>query len=133
MEKKFRVLHIIGTLWKVFAWITLIGGILLAIGILLAGILGSGGMILRQFSQDPRLMPGAVGVVSGIAGFIITVIATVIYFLILYAVGELIDLLLAIEENTRQAVQLVQHEGSPEASPLPYGEPRSAAAAETDN
>jgi hypothetical protein len=119
MEKKFRILHIIGTLWKVFAWITLIGGILFAIGILLAGILGSEEIILRQFGQEPGVMPGAVGVVSGIAGFIIAAIATVIYFLMLYAVGELIYLLLAIEENTRQTVQLMQHEGTSETSSLP--------------
>ena len=42
MEKKFRVLRIIGTLWKVLAWIALIGGILSSLGILLTGILGSG-------------------------------------------------------------------------------------------
>lgn len=133
MERKFRVLHIIGTLWKVFAWITLIGGILLAIGILLAGILGGGGIILREFGPEPSMTPGAVGVVGGVAGFIITVIATIIYFLILYAVGELIDLLLAIEENTRQAVQLMQPESPPEAPPPPSREPRSPLEPEGDN
>jgi len=119
MENKFRVLRIIGTLWKVLAWITLIGGILLAIGVLLAGILGSGGALLRQFGQDPSVMPGAVGVVSGIAGFIISVIVSVIYFLMLYALGELIYLLLAIEENTRRTVQLMQPEGPSEAPTPP--------------
>lgn len=119
MESKFRVLRIIGTLWKVLAWITLIGGILLAIGVLLAGILGSGGALLRQFGQDPSVMPGAVGVVSGIAGFIIAAITSVIYFLLLYAVGELIYLLLAIEENTRRTMQLMQQEGPSEAPTPP--------------
>jgi len=118
MENKFRVLRIIGTLWKILAWIALIGGILLAIGVLLIGILGSGGIILRQFGQDPSLMPGAVGVVSGIAGFIISVIISIIYFLMLYAVGELIYLLLAIEENTRQTMHLMREE-APEASSMP--------------
>jgi hypothetical protein len=119
METKFRVLRIIGTLWKVLAWIALIGGILLAIGVLLAGILGSGGVLLRQFGQDPSVMPGAVGVVSGIAGFIITAIVSIIYFLLLYAVGELIYLLIAIEENTRRTMQLMQPEGPSEAPPPP--------------
>jgi hypothetical protein len=110
MESKFRILRIIGTLWKVLAWITLIGGILLAVGVLLVGILGSGGVFLRQFGQDPSAMPGAVGVVSGIAGFIISVIVSIIYFLMLYAIGELIYLLLAIEENTRQTMHLMREE-----------------------
>lgn len=119
METKFRVLRIIGTLWKVLAWITLIGGILLAIGVLLTGILGGGGAMLRQFGQEPSAMPGFVGVASGIAGFIVAVILSIIYFLMLYAVGELIYLLLAIEENTRQTMHLLQEEGPSEASSVP--------------
>lgn len=121
MERKFRVLSIIGTLWKVFAWISLIGGILLSIGVLLMGILGTGGMIWRQFGQEPGVMPGVMGVVSGIAGFIISVIISIIYFLMLYAAGELIDLLLALEENTRQTAQLLQPEGFSENSELATG------------
>ena len=101
MEKRFRVLHIMGTLWKVLAWITLVVGIVSSLGILLVGILGSGGFVLRYFGQDPAVMPAAMGVVSGIVGFIGGLVATIIYFLILYAIGELIFLLLAIEENTR--------------------------------
>lgn len=119
MDREFRVLQVISTLWKVFAWITLIGGILFALGVLLAGILGTGGAIMRQFGGEPSMMRGAVGIVSGVAGFLITVIAALIYFLMLYAVGELIDLLLAIEDNTRQTAQLMQDEGPSEASLTP--------------
>lgn len=108
MEKKFRVLRLIGTLWKVLAWITLISGILLSLGILLAGVLGSGGYILRLFGQEPSVMPGAMGVVSSVVGFIVALVTTIIYFLILYALGDLIYLLLAIEENTRQTMQALQ-------------------------
>lgn len=121
MEKRFRVLHIIGTLWKVLAWIALIAGVLSAIGILLAGILGSGGLILQQFGQEPTMMTGAVGLVSGIAGFIVAMIGTIIYFLLLYAVGELVYLLLAIEENTRQTVRLMESPDQVESSPPPAG------------
>ncbi|MGD8968003.1 MAG: hypothetical protein PVI07_10900 [Anaerolineae bacterium] len=101
MDKRFRVLHIMGTLWKVLAWIALIAGVLSSFGVLLVGILGSGGFVLRYLGQDPSVMPGALSVVSGILGFVAGLIATIIYFLILYAIGELIFLLLAIEENTR--------------------------------
>jgi hypothetical protein len=110
MEKKFRVLRIIGTLWKVLAWIALIVGVLSSLGILFVGILGSAGLLLQYFGQDPGAVRGAMSVVGGIVGFIAGLIATIIYFLILYAVGELIYLLLAIEENTRQAAQFVQGE-----------------------
>jgi hypothetical protein len=111
MEQRFRILRIIGTLWKVFAWITLIVGVLSSLGILLIGVLGSGGLVLRYFGQDPGLMPGVMSIVSGIVGFIAGLIATFITFLVLYAIGELIDLLLAIEENTRQVVRPAQGQG----------------------
>lgn len=121
MENKFRILRIIGTLWKVFAWVTLIGGVLFAIGVLLMGILGSGDMIFRQFGPRSDVMSGMVGVVSGIVGFVTAVIISVVYFLVLYAMGEFIDLLLAIEENTRQTTQLMRQEEPSEISSYSSG------------
>jgi hypothetical protein len=117
MEKKFRVLHIIGTLWKVLAWVALIVGVLSSLGILLVGILGSGGFVLRYLGQDPGVMPGAMSAVGGIVGFVAGLIGTVVYFLILYAVGELIYLLLAVEENTRRMAQLMQGEARSTTQP----------------
>jgi hypothetical protein len=109
MERKFRVLRIIGTLWKVLAWIALVVGTLSALGVFLVGVLGSGGVVWRYLGQDPGVMPAALGLVSGIAGGIVGLIAAIIYFLILYAVGELVFLLLAIEENTRLTVDWMQY------------------------
>jgi hypothetical protein len=123
MEKKFRILRIIGTMWKVLAWVALISGVLASLGLLLVGVLGSGGFMLRLFGQEPGMMPGAEGVVSSVLGFIVGLIGTIIYFLILYAVGELIYLLLAIEENTRQTLHVMQRSvrtgTEPPASPPP--------------
>jgi hypothetical protein len=123
VERKFRILRIIGTIWKVLAWVTLIGGVLSSIGILVVGLLGSGGLILRQFGQDPAVMPGAMSALSGIVGFTLALATTVIYFLSLYAVGELVYLLLAVEENTRQAAntlrQLVPTEATHPETPPP--------------
>lgn len=113
MEKKFRVLRIIGTLWKVLAWITLIGGILFSLGILLVGVLGSGDTMLRLWRQEMDMIPTAVGIVSGVVGFIVSLVATIIYFLLLYAVGDLIYLLLAIEENTRRTTQQLWQRSAP--------------------
>jgi len=115
MDKKYRALRIIATLWKVLAWILLIVGILSSLGILLVGILGGGGFVFRYLGQDPDLVHGAMSTVSGIVAFIGGLIATMVYFLILYAIGELIDLLLAIEENTRQTAKAIQ--GSPSSHP----------------
>jgi len=127
MEKKFRILRIIGTLWKVLAWIVLVGGILSSLGILLAGVLGSGGFIFRLFEQETGVVPGALGIVSSIFGFVVALGLTIIYFLILYAVGELIYLLLAIEENTRKTMSAVQRtaRGEIEQGPTPTPPPPS--------
>ncbi len=101
MERKFRVLRIVGTLWKVVAWVVLIGGILTAIGVLLAGILGGGGILLRELGVGPGTTSAA-AILMGIAGFVIVLIGAVITFFLYYGLGELIYLLLAIEENTRR-------------------------------
>lgn len=111
MEKKFSVLRIIGTLWKILAWITLVVGILFSLGILLVGLLGSGGAILSTLGQDMRGVPSAMGIVSSIVGFLFALVMTIMYFLVLYAVGDLIYLLLAIEENTRRTVRYMREAG----------------------
>ena len=108
MEKKFRVLRIIGTLWKVLAWITLTGGILSSLRVLLAGILGSESFIPHLFDQELGTTTGPFGIVSGTFGFTVMLAATIIRYRILDAAGELIYLLLAIEENTRGKVRAMQ-------------------------
>jgi len=108
MEKRFRVLRVIGTLWKVFAWIELIVGILSAIGVLIMGILGSGSFLLQFLGENANVIPGAMGIVSSIVAFVVLLVATIVSFLVLYAVGELIYLMLAIEENTRRTQQWLE-------------------------
>lgn len=118
MEKKFKALRFIGTVWKVLAWITLIIGVLSSVGMLLASIFGGG--VLSQFGQQYGEMPWVswvFGLTGGIVAFGVSLIFTIIYFLLLYAVGEFIYLLLAIEENTRLTVQWIQ---SPPAAPAAY-------------
>lgn len=116
MNKKFRVLRIIGTIWKILAWIVLIAGILGAIGALLGGILGG----LRQFGELGITMGQAgAGLIGGIIGFIGVLIGTILNFLALYAIGDLIYLMLAIEENTRTTSQWIQQQAGP-AQPQSY-------------
>ena len=127
MGKKFKVLRIIGTIWKILAWIVLIVGVLSSIGVLLMSIFGGG--MLSQLGQEYGEMvwaSWAFGLAGGVVGFIVSLIATIINFLLLYAVGELIYLLLAIEENTRQAQQWVQEHPAPQtypAAPPTYSPP----------
>ncbi len=116
MEKKFRVLRIIGTLWKILAWIVLVGGILSSLGILAAGIFGGG--FMQQLGQQAGQGAFLFNALGGIIGFVIGLISSAFYFLILYAAGEMIYLLLAIEENTRGASSQGQYQSSaPQAYP----------------
>ena len=115
MNKRFPILRILGTLWKVLAWIALVGGILLSLGALVVGILGSGSFLLRLLGQDTVAVPGTMGVVAGVVALLLGLVVTVIYALILYAVGDLIHLLLALEENTRHTTQLMQQAARPRA------------------
>lgn len=120
MEKKFRILRLIGTIWKILAWIVLIVGLVSSVGVLLASVFGGG--IMGRFGLRPEQMPWwpprTLGLAGGVAAFIASLIATVLYFLLLYAIGELIYLLLAIEENTRLAAQLIQARPVPASYPV---------------
>lgn len=102
MARKFKVLRFVGTLWKVFAWFVLIVGILTAFGVLGTSILGGGSMsrLMPNQGQMPWA-PWAFGALGGIVGFVATFVVSLLQFIVMYAVGELIYLLLAIEENTR--------------------------------
>ncbi len=115
MEKKFRVLRIIGTIWKILAWIVLIIGILSSVGVLLTSVFGGG--MLHQFGQQYRMPQPSwlFSVAGGVIVFIGSLFITIVYFLLLYAIGELIYLLLAIEENTRLAAQWIQAHPAPAA------------------
>jgi hypothetical protein len=121
MEKKFRVLRVIGTVWKIVAWIVLILGILGAFGMLLTSILGGGFMsqMMRQYGQQGGIWTTAGGIVGGIVGFVIMLIVAVLYFLMLYAIGDLIYLFLDVEENTRLTSQWVSRLAPQAYTPAP--------------
>jgi hypothetical protein len=116
MEKKFTALRVIGTIFKVLAWIALCFGILGALGALIAGIAVSG--------QQELLGLDLGGPLAGIAVFIVALIGAIFYFLMLYAVGESIYLFLAIEENTRHMAYFAQqqHANQQSAYPSPVGQ-----------
>jgi hypothetical protein len=120
MEKKFTILRFVGAVWKIMAWIVLGGGLLGSLGILLTSIFGGGimGGMMSQYGQQGGWMTG-LGILGGVAVFIVSLIVTVIYFLLLYAVGELIFLLLAIEENTRMTARWIQMRPTPAPYPTP--------------
>jgi hypothetical protein len=111
VETKFRVLRLVGTLWKILAWVVLAVGILTSLGMLITTIVGGAG--LRELFED---MTEGVGIeiptwldwLGGVALFFVSLVGTLLNFVVLYAGGELVHLLLAIEENTRLAYEQLQ-------------------------
>lgn len=119
---RFGVLRLVATLFKVFAWITLVSSILGALGV---GVLGS---MLQETWMDATLIPmlladGSSGIVIGM----ILIASGILTFLSLYAAAEGIQVQLAIEENTRLTAALLlrlDEQNRPAVRPTPtyYGE-----------
>jgi hypothetical protein len=102
MEKKFKILHILGAIWKILAWIALVVGLLSSVGLLLMSIFG--GEMVRQFIP-PEQMPWSPRL-FGVAGGIVTFVTSFVF------------LLLAIEENTRLMTHAVRPRPAPQAPPI---------------
>jgi hypothetical protein len=106
MQKRFRILRFVGTIYKILAWIVLAGGVLFAIAALVAPLLGLN--LMRWVPPRYRDVVPVGSVVAGIVSFVIGLLTTFLYFVALYAVGEGIYLFLAIEENTRETTLLLR-------------------------
>lgn len=124
MEKRFRILRIIGTIWKIAAWIALGVGILSALGSLIASIAGSGvvGQVVKE--NVPQLAnvswaSWVFGAVVGVIGFVNFLLIALLYFLSFYAIGDFIYLGISIEENTRTTAQAIAALQYSPAAPAP--------------
>jgi hypothetical protein len=128
VPKRFEVLRFMGALFKVFAWITLILAILSAIAIVL----------LPQLSGLSDMLGPYAGLASAAgAGAIVTglfvLLGGLLNFVMLYALGEIILLQIAVEENTRltAALLLKMHQDTlPETTTPPAAYPPGGFASE---
>jgi hypothetical protein len=105
MSRQFTALRVVGTIFKVLAWLSLIIGILAAVGSLVFGF------ALTEQLGIPGIDLG--GPMAGIAAFVVALVVALLYFLIFYAMGEVIYLFLCIEENTRRTAYFVQEQFAP--------------------
>ena len=116
MEKKFKALRFVGTVYKV---IGIIAGVLTdisAIGFCLFSILG-GSLINSVLNSVSNAYGGGggnpAGVLGGILGGVVVGGLILLYggiaSVTLYAFGEGFYLLIGLEENTRTTALLLQH------------------------
>lgn len=121
VEKRFGILRVIGSVWKVLAWVVLAAFLLSGIGVLLASIFG-GGMLGQAFGQyvpqGASWASWAFGAVGGIIALFVFLLLGILYFMMCYAVGDFIYLGLAVEENTRLTAQWMQAQARP--APVAY-------------
>ncbi|MBN1399767.1 MAG: hypothetical protein JXA74_02955 [Anaerolineae bacterium] len=119
MEKRFRALRIVAAVWKILAWIVLVLGGLLALGVVIIGaIQGRVGYPSDVLAPVPVL--GAVtGPIMGIVMGVGLLLAALVQFVLTYAVGEVIELGLSIEQNTRETAYYLKGENTIPAPPLP--------------
>jgi len=116
MDRRFTALRIVGTVFKVLAWVILVLGLMVAVASLAAGFFL--GNQLSAVSID------AGGPLAGLAMFIVAVILSVVGFLFMYASGEFVFLLLSLEENTRRTAYIAQQEYT--ANLPAYAQPAAA-------
>lgn len=100
MQKRYRALNTVGTIFRILGWIALAVSALSLIAFPV--LFGSG--ILEQAGVDL----GGLGIVVGIAAGLAVLVVGAIQALILMAIGDLFTVMIGIEENTRATVIMLQ-------------------------
>lgn len=117
MERKYAGLRLAGTVYKVLGIIVGVITILAALGICVTSLLGGAAMnsLAGDFGGNAGMMGSLGGVLGGLLGGLFALIYGGAMALGLYAFGEMMQLMIALEENTRAtaAVLMQRHEAPP--------------------
>jgi hypothetical protein len=122
MEKRYGVLRIIATIYKVLGVLAAIIALLVSLGLCASSVVG--GAALGGLGRDNSAL-AASGMVGGFIAGIVVILYGAFLTLTLYAFGDGIYLLLALEENTRTTATLLKKMQSGE-SPMPSAPPPSS-------
>ena len=111
MENRYSALRLIGTLYKILGAILAILTLLSVLGICATSFLG--GAAFENIQQDLGGDISGVGLLGSVAGGILISLFLLVtsggLAVSLYAIGEGIYLLIALEENTRETVTLLNN------------------------
>ena len=134
MEKRYKGLRFLGTLYKILGVIMLVITILAAVGICGTSILGAAGFetIGREIGADVVFVDFIGSVFGGIMVALVLILYGGFISLAAYAFGEGIYLLLAVEENTRNSTLLLQRQVSVVTPPPQTQAPSQQPAATPD-
>ena len=117
MEKKFTVLRVIATLYKIAGVLVALGTVLLVILIIVGA--GASNVFMQQFGINGG------GPIVAFVSAIITLLTGGLSALGIYAIGDGLSLLVSLEENTRFTAILLRDRfyPQPQAAPLPPQQP----------
>lgn len=101
MKKRFGVLRVLSTVMKVLGIITAALSVLGSLGTLIASF--AGGNLWAMLGYDANS-----GFFVGLVGAFGMLVLGILYAAFMYGYGELIMLLIAMEDNTFKTVQLLE-------------------------
>lgn len=109
MQKKYGALRAIGTILKVFGVIEMILAFAGMVAIIVFSSVMGNTLMLGQYYVDMGGSAILIGIGIGLLFFLVTLAGAIAA----YAVGELIFLFIAMEENTRATAILLQQQSKP--------------------
>jgi hypothetical protein len=101
MKKRFPFLHVLATIFRILAIVAAAVALVASLVTLVMAM--AGGQIWSIFGVDANT-----GFFGGLFAAFIEVLIGFFYALMLYGYGEMINLMLALEENTHNTVQLLE-------------------------
>jgi hypothetical protein len=112
MQKKFSVLRFAANVFKVLG---IVAGIFAVVACGLTIVAASAGPQLMDsvIGTGDYVDMGSAGFAAGLFGAVLVLVGGLIGALCIYALGELINLLIAVEENTRASALATIRERSP--------------------
>lgn len=104
MKKRFQFLHVVASIFRILAIV--VAGLALVASLVTLVMAMAGGQIWNIFGMDANT-----GFFGGLLAAFLEVLVGFFYALLLYGYGEMISLMLALEENTRNTVALLEKNG----------------------
>jgi magnesium-transporting ATPase (P-type) len=111
MEKKYRALRTIATIFRILGWVILVLGILSACGASAAMLLGGQTMMGMGGYGGAGDAGFLYSLIFAIVAFVGTIVTLGLYALILIALAEGIQVFLDIEANTREMARRLAQRG----------------------
>jgi hypothetical protein len=105
VKKKYRALRFVAFLFQVFGWVSLVLGILGAVGALAAGLLN---WVSIPALEQVRGFSTMAGFVAGIVGAGVTLVSSIITCVVFLAAADYFNLQIEIEQNTRASVEYLR-------------------------